>query len=134
MARLFGWLAEPDAKYLTAAGSGRRPDLTPHGYHEVFGDGEAEAGPGQLPAARGIDFVEPLEDTVPMLGRDAWPVVATGNCDFAIAGASGHLDLRVGRRELDGVVEEIADRLRQFGPVGGDLDRGIERELQTIPN
>src|SRR5919204_3035265 len=132
MARLSGWLAKPDAEDLSTAGRCLRPDLTAHCDHQVFGDCQAEACTGQLAAAGGIDLVEPLEDPVPVLGRYTGSMVPNRDRYFAESGPRAHLDLRTGGRELGGIVQEVADPLGEFAPVGGDLEGGVDRQPQTI--
>ena len=66
---------------------------------------DRQAQPGTGPAAGGVGAEEAVEDLGALVVRDSRPAVADGQ----LAVAQAHVDRRVGRAPLRGVVEQVGD-------------------------
>ena len=93
-------------------------------FHDVLGKVQAEADALDMFASGFVDFVEPFENTVDLLFRNAFSGV--GDADESTAFRLFHADANdaafVG--ELDRVVEEVVGDLEQKFRVSLDFDVG----------
>src|SRR5262249_35738371 len=74
---------------------------------DVLDDGEAEPGATGVPRAGLVGAVEPFEDAVEVLGRDADALVADRDIDHVGGGADLDDDGRLAGRVRDRVLDEI---------------------------
>src|SRR5688572_5047162 len=74
------------------------------------GDGEAEARMLAEILAVGTEAVEALEDRFARFGRHAGPFILDADDRVAADPGRADLDQAAGRREGDGIVDEIVDR------------------------
>src|SRR4029077_4767279 len=70
--------------------------------------------------SRTIALVEPLEDTVELVRRDALAGVAYGEGDRAVGASGGQMDLAAVRSVFRRVVHQVCENLCDAFPVGGD--------------
>src|SRR5688572_7425966 len=80
---------------------------------DVLDDREAQPRPADLAAARLVDTVKAFEDAVELDLRDAHAVVGDTDSRAAVLARNAHLYQTFGGRVLDGVIDQVADRLAQ---------------------
>src|SRR6185295_17959120 len=82
------------------------PDLAVVRLHDVFDDGESKPGAALLARARLVHAIEPFEDALGRIGRDARPVVANRNLNgLFIGGTRANPDLAFRPSVFDGVID-----------------------------
>ena len=100
---------------------------------DVLDDGESEARPTEVAAARLVDAIEALEQPRDVLSGDARPLVVHADHDLAADHVHGDDDGAPVRAVLHRVVDEVDDRLLEEGRVhgregtvpGGDFERDL---------
>ena len=75
---------------------------------DAFGNGQPEPGAAAIGAA---GLPEPIEDPGQMVGRNAGPGVHHRKPNLVAVASRDHVDAAAGRRELDGVVQQITECL-----------------------
>src|SRR5206468_12802225 len=115
-----------DHKHLAAIARGFGPDPALEDLHQMLRDGKPESEATILAGASAVNLVEPLEYSGPVLGRDAWSVVANSDQEL-VARLGADVDRGARRRKLGRVVQEVGQGLRQLGVVG--LDSEARRDI-----
>ena len=88
------------------------------GGDDLLDDGQPESAPAGVAGARLVEPHEPLEDPFPLVLRDPGTVVVDAQLHLVACLPDGHRDRCVGM--AGGVVDEVADHLRERGPVAPD--------------
>src|SRR5689334_21784349 len=133
------WLrpGEGDVEDLSAVPCRLGPDPPAQNLDQVLGDGEPKAEAAGLAGPGAVDLVEALEDAAPVLGRDARAAVTHADHDLAFGERGLDVDGGARRRELGGVVEQVAKRLSELGPVRlqdeARRDGGVDGPLDAEP-
>ena len=100
------------------------------GEHDVFGDGEAEAGATGFAGAGFIDAIEAFEKARQMLGGDAGAEILhikfDSEFDTAAGGAGAENDAATGAAILHGIVDEIGKNLMNGFAVGAHRRQGFD--------
>ena len=98
-------------------------------------DGEAEAGAALAPRRGAVDLLELLEQTIQILGSNAFALIRDGQRHGAVRTGGSDGDVRTRGRELDGVRQQVHQRLDDA--IGIDHHRpqpgrqlGVERDLR----
>ena len=91
--------------------------------HQRLDDREPEAQAAGMAIERLLALHEQIEHMAQQLGRDAAALVFDDDLHQAIAFAQAQRDAAVGRRELGGVAEQVAQHLRQAHRVADDPQR-----------
>ncbi len=117
------------------AGGAGGPDAAAVLVDDAATDGEAEAGAAQGAGVGGVALLEAVEDVFELVGGDAAALVADLDEGFAVVEiAGGEVDLAAGGRELDGVRDEVVERLQDAVGVGPDVDAvGREEDADVGP-
>ena len=115
----------------------RDADLAPHRLDEALADRQPEAGAAEAPRRRLVGLREGGEDRPDLVGRDADAGVADADRE-APRLARRELDLQQDMPalgELERVVDEVAQHLRQAHGIAGDLVRhlGCDRGREVEP-
>src|SRR5437868_128301 len=76
-------------------------------FHNVTGDGKAQAGAAGLARTRGVHPIEAFKDALLLGLRDTNARISNGDHNPAIRAQSRNLDFPAGRRILQGIIEEI---------------------------
>src|SRR5579883_3610090 len=100
---------------------------------EALDEGEAEPRP-RLPRLR-IAALEFLEDARLVLARDADAIVGDDERHLLGLAAGGEADGAAGRREFDGVRDEVEERLLEAPLIRGDgaeIGGTIEFEVEVL--
>src|SRR5688572_6208620 len=100
--------------------------------HELLGDCQSKPRAMMLPRCRSVDLRELLEDEIVMLAGDSDSGIADLDQHFLLsAGTRGRLDPHVsaGRREVDGIAEEIAEDVRHLFAVSTER-RQVRRQME----
>src|SRR5579864_4812057 len=77
------------------------------GAHDVFGDGQAEAGAAGFAGAGFIDAVEAFEEAGQMLGGDSSAEIAHVEFDAAFGGAGSEFDPASGTSVFHSIVDQV---------------------------
>jgi hypothetical protein len=93
------------------------------GEHDVFGDGEAEAGASGFAGAGFIDAIEAFEQARQMFGGDAGAEILHKEFDGVGNGAGAEHDTSAGSAVLHGVVDEVGKNLMNGFAVGENRGR-----------
>jgi len=88
------------------------------GQHDVFGDGEAEAGSSGLAGAGFIHAIEAFEEAWKMLGGDTSAEILHTKFDGVGKLAGAENDASAGRAVFQGVVDEVREDLVDGFAVG----------------
>ena len=88
--------------------------------HDMFHDGQAEAGAAGLLGTALIHPIKPLEHSLLMFFRDADARVFYAQEGVAFSRADFHQNASDFVVVADGVVAEVVDQLADHSPVGGD--------------
>src|SRR4030088_3161845 len=110
-------MGQGDVEHLTALPGRLGPDPAAKHLDEVLGDGKSQAETTRLAWAGTVHLVEPLEDAAPVLRRDARTTISNAQHELLASGLGLNVDRRAGRRELGGIVQQVAQRLSEFRPI-----------------
>jgi hypothetical protein len=110
------------------------------GEHDVFGDGEAEAGASGFAGAGFVDAVEAFEEAREVFGGDAGSEVLNEEFDGVRDGAGAEDDASAGGSVFEGVFDEVGEDLMNGFAVGEDVGKifrervgaGKVRALQMV--
>lgn len=103
-------------------------DASTVGLHDALEDGEAEAAAGRTRR------VERLEELRGVPRRQAFAFVVDGDAHLAVAGLQVHADGASRRRGLDGVPEDVEERLQDFDQrVAGKIGDALALEETFSP-
>jgi hypothetical protein len=94
-------------------------------FDDLFDEREAEAGADDLGLDVALKAVELLEDARAELFGDAVAAVADVDARVRRVTRGADLHVRAVGAVLDGVAEEVVDRLREQLPVGEEHGRGL---------
>ena len=103
----------------------RRLEIAAVHRQHALRDGEADAEPAVRASRRRAGLRVELEDVRQRVGRDAGAVVGDRHAHPVGWRIGFDADRAFGRREARGVVEQVAERLRQARAIGIDPDSGI---------
>ena len=99
---------------------------------DAAADGQAEPGAALVARVGSVDLLEALEDRLQLVLRNAAPFVAHGHDVRVVGHAPGDVDGGVGRRELDGVADQIDHRLQNAVGIDEQLRRrGVDEDLHA---
>ena len=90
---------------------------------DVAHDRQAETRAAGRPAARPVDAIEPLEDTVEVALRDADALVGDADLDPVVDTPGANLHRAARLAVLDGVLDQVADRRHELTPITDDDQR-----------
>ena len=123
---------QKDAEGRAADGIPLRPDVAAVLHHDGAADGQTQAAAAFLAGVRGVHLLEAPEDRFQLVGGNSAALIDNREGDAAEVGAQHHGDGRVGRRELDGVGEQVREHLQKPVGVGSDLHAGgVMDQLHT---
>ena len=88
------------------------------GQHDVFGDGEAEAGAAGFAGASFVDAIEALEETRKVLRGNAGAEIPHTEFDRARNRAGSEDDASAGSTVLQGIVDQVGEYLMDGFAVG----------------
>jgi hypothetical protein len=99
------------------------PDLSAVELHDVFDDGEAESGAAGFAGAGFIEAIEPFEDALQGIGREAGAVVLDLDVDgLGVGFGGGDGDVSGLAAVLDGVVDQVEEHLLKPVGIGSDAE------------
>src|SRR5262249_37778074 len=123
--QVFERARQPDGELAahSLAATRRLDGATVH-LHQLSGQGQTDAKASLTELASAVDLLEQVEDTLERSFRTADALIAPGTDDGARLPADSETDVRIARAVLRGVVQQVADDLRQA--------RGIDVEAQRL--
>src|SRR5205823_10949505 len=108
-------------------------DTAAVGLDDLLGDGKTESGARSALVAYAVGMEERFEDALRFVGEEAFALVVDLEDEPSVFGSHPHEDLAAVRAELDGVVDQVSERLAEFPDVAAaDLAR-LLRDRQVYP-